>query len=861
MKKTAVLTIFLALASPIVLPTVADGQAEPQADARQSRDLNFSELIAQSDGGGVLLRWQLQSEVGLVGYNLYRLDGELRTKVNESIIPASSLEKSNIVRLGEERQFFDLAGTAGQVYSIEALREDGSRLSGRVILAASVKDLEAEVGISSAAFRQAAVARSGEIENRSPNLTPALSDLVSAYTLAPSPEVQIDIASKPGVKIAVKQDGFYRVYAAELQTAAFPMDSDSTKWRLFADGVEQAINIGPNRSYVEFYGRGVDFPETDTRIYYLIADTVPGKRITTRLLRSVPGSPRARNFQVTAEKRDRREANFELFNGEDENFLGSLFDTNSTLVRFNLSGVDFTEQNAKIKISLFGHSANSHHRVVPVLNGYELAPMLQYGRVFYSETFVVPTEYLNEGENQLELASSVNGDYNIFDKVEVTYKRTYSSDSGKISFYTPGSRAVDLDGFSTGAIRVFDTTFDGNPVLLTGLRPEQSDSGFRVRIPSSRMMVGYALEDTAILQSPSVTANTPSTLSRPTNGADMLIISYSAPGFLAAAENWAAYRRSGPGGGFNTRVVDVADVFDEFNFGMSSAEALRKFLKYTAEQWSTAPKYVLLLGDASYDPRNYEGFGNFNFVPSGPAVYIDDESFSDELLGDFDGDDVSSIAIGRIPARTPDEIAIAFNKMKAYEANQLSFSRGALFASDAPIGFDFAGTNQRLAARLPQGTPIETISSTDAGASASLISGFNRGRFIVNYAGHGASGFWSNSGFFSGDSVAQLTNLNNPSVVTMLTCLSGHFAQNMRVSLAEVLLFSPTGGAAATWASTGSTTADVQSVMGERFFERFAVTTPKRIGDSIKIAKSQTPSGRDVKLSWALLGDPAMRLP
>ncbi len=57
------------------------------------------------------------------------------------------------------------------------------------------------------------------------------------------------------------------------------------------------------------------------------------------------------------------------------------------------------------------------------------------------------------------------------------------------------------------------------------------------------------------------------------------------------------------------KVVDIEDVYDEFSYGAHSAQALKDFLTRAATNWTPPPRYVLLVGDASYDPRNYEGFG------------------------------------------------------------------------------------------------------------------------------------------------------------------------------------------------------------------------------------------------------------
>ena len=137
-------------------------------------------------------------------------------------------------------------------------------------------------------------------------------------------------------------------------------------------------------------------------------------------------------------------------------------------------------------------------------------------------------------------------------------------------------------------------------------------------MPSNRPAVFYAVENSGLLHSPSVTYDNPSMLSSFVNAADYLIISYNSPEFIAAAENWANYRRSTAGGEFNVKVVSVDDVFDEFSYGIHTAQAIKDFLAYTQINWqSPHPAHMFCsMGDASYDHRNYEGHGNWDLVPA-----------------------------------------------------------------------------------------------------------------------------------------------------------------------------------------------------------------------------------------------------
>ena len=60
----------------------------------------------------------------------------------------------------------------------------------------------------------------------------------------------------------------------------------------------------------------------------------------------------------------------------------------------------------------------------------------------------------------------------------------------------------------------------------------------------------------------------------------------------------------------------------------------------------------LLLGDASYDRRNYLGFGYWDLVPTMNVSLIYEETGSDDALADLDHNGVAEMAIGRVPARS-----------------------------------------------------------------------------------------------------------------------------------------------------------------------------------------------------------------
>ena len=849
MKRIISVAVFATLVITSVTPLFGQkSRARTVAVFAAEEFARFENVEAFANENGSLIRWQMAEEKGNAGFMIYRRGEKGLEPVQDSLKPGAFGKFRNESAYGEQYEIYDEGGTIGTEYVVEAWKINSDRrLFSQSVKSKYKADLEARPKSNSL------------LSNDSLALTKELSSAQEDSLLAPNLTQHRVVVSQPGAKIGVRKDGIYRVTRAELQAAGFNVNSNSANWRLFMEGNEHAIIVGVGDQYIEFYGRGLDTIESDTRIYYLIADTTAGKRIQTRILRNFGGTVISNNYRVSAEKKERQNYIYDILNGEQENYWGRVVTTTPTTVPITLTGIDFASTaSVTFTLTMNGFSMTAHQTRV-VLNGNVLANITGQQQESFSSTYTIPLSMLVEGNNSLELASTASGDLTLFDTATFSYARKYQADLNKVSFFTPGYRKADLGNFSSANVRVFETTYDGEPTLVTNLPVVQNGGTFTVKMPSSRAGIFYGVEDSGLLQSPTVTANNPSALATASNAGHLIIISHGATDFMAAAETWANYRRNQ---GFTVKVVDVADVFDEFNYGVLSANSINSFLNYAKNNWATPPNYVLLIGDASYDSRNYEGNGYWNMVPSKIVNTVYTEAPSDEALADFDGDGLAELAIGRVPARTAPVITTVYNKTVAFEmtANQ-NLNRGAVFAYDLPIGFDFQAMSQLLRDELPAGIPAPMIGRGDANAQATLINeiNLNSGRYIVNWAGHGTTGLWGTSpSLFAFSSVPQLTN-TDPTLFTMLTCLNGYFIGSNE-SLAELLLKANNGGAAATWSSTGKTTPDVQLIMGLRFFEQINAGTITRMGDLIKDAKTQIPFGADVRLSWALFGDPMLKV-
>jgi len=179
--------------------------------------------------------------------------------------------------------------------------------------------------------------------------------------------------------------------------------------------------------------------------------------------------------------------------------------------------------------------------------------------------------------------------------------------------------------------------------------------------------------------------------------------------------------------------------------------------------------------------------------------------------------------------------------------------------------------NHLLRDELPAGMPATFVNAPDSNdpavVRAQIVAGVNAGPFIVNYAGHGSTRVWSSRQLLRFTPNAPATNdllgFNNSgsnlSLFLMLTCLNGYFVDPSDDSIAEGVVRLPTGGAPTSWASTGSTFPNIQQEMALVFFDLVGQGTYTRLGDATHAAKLNATSP-EVPLTWAIIGDPALKI-
>jgi Peptidase family C25 len=291
---------------------------------------------------------------------------------------------------------------------------------------------------------------------------------------------------------------------------------------------------------------------------------------------------------------------------------------------------------------------------------------------------------------------------------------------------------------------------------------------------------------------------------------------------------------------------------------------MKDFLSFAGNNWKVAPRFVLMLGDASFDSRNYLGVGDFDLVPTKLVDTEFMETASDDWFADFNNDGIAEMAVGRLPARTPLEADVMITKILAYATARPA--EEALLVVDINDVYDFEAATRQLRVLLPSTLRIEEIDRSGldpATAKRRLLEGINRGPLVVNYAGHGNVDVWRGE-LLTSDDAGSLANSERPALFVMMTCLNGYFQDPLLDGLAESLMKIERGGAVAVWASSGMTLPMEQWLMNEQLyrllFGRGGLTAPPMtLGEAVMRAKASI-GDQDIRRTWILFGDPTMQV-
>jgi hypothetical protein len=815
--------------------------------------------------GRVLVSWRTGFEVDNLGFHVYRDQGGQRVQITPSLIAGSALfaGAGTALTAGRSYAWWDRAPVAGASYWLEEWDLSGAkRWHGQVTV------------------QPGPVQAQGLAVPASGGTVPASSPLLAGFgqPVSPSPPhgvrrrlrqavasdearlaVQWWVAGQPAVKLLVSEEGWYRVTQEELAAAGFDPEVDSRRLQLLTDGQEVAMlvdgepkgRLAPGDG-IEFYGVGLDTLSTDARVYWLVAGTHRGLRLRAESGRG-QWSPGPVSFPYEVERADRTLYFPALLNADEDNFFGAVVTTTPVEQAVRVQHLD-PDGEAVLTVRLQG-GTQVGHRVGVELNGVRVGTVSWEG--LQAGELVVPVGpgTVREGDNRVVLAAEGGEeDVSAVEFVRVRYGHLWEADGDALRFTVEGFQQVAIGGFASARVSVFDVT-DPMRVVEVAADVVKDGDAYRVRVgvpePGTRTLL--AVGQGAVRHPVGVLPNRPSAWHAAGEGADLLVIGQG--WMLQAVEPLRALRERQ---GLKVALVDVENVYDEFSFGAKDPQAIKDLLACAINTWSRPPRYLLLVGDASYDPRNYLGYGELDLVPTKlvDTTYL--ETASDDWFADFDGDGIADIPVGRIPVQTSWEAATVVGKIVAYEGSA-KLGRVLLVADANDKENDFEALSGRVRAALPSTVWVAEVFRGQLGDGAAkdlLARQLNLGQTLVNYVGHGSVAVWHGN-LLTTEEARALRNYWFPFVASM-TCLNGFFQDPQAESMAEALLVAP-GGAVAVWASSGLTESEAQLPIDEALVRLLYSGTSITLGDATRAAKAAA-SDMDVRRTWILFGDPTTRL-
>jgi len=681
-------------------------------------------------------------------------------------------------------------------------------------------------------------------------------------------------------KVAVRADGLHAVTfdalaeALALPRAAVEALAHRGRLEITSGGrlVTYLTDLAPGA--IVFYGRRLDSPYADANVYRVAVGR-------GRLMARADGAPPAAvapglTFATTQDaEEDHLPAPAVTRNPESDYwFWDYLFADHPTQ-----GAKTFTVPTpapagtgaAALAVRLHGGTDTgfgTDHQVAVRLNGVNVGTARWDGLTAHSLRFTIDPAILRDGANTVELAAQLNEGipYSLVyvDGFAVDYVRQARADTDRLRL-APGGlapHAVAVDGFTTDAIVVLDITDPDAPVLQPAAA-ERAGRNWRVCFRCQPRHEYFAASVGTAAAVTAVSPDWPSRLRDTEPGADYVVITPQS--LLGPAEALAAYRASQ---GHRALVVDIADIYDEFNHGRSSPQAIRDFLAWAVAHWSVPPRFVVLAGRGTYDYRDLEGFGD-NLLPPLYLGTTHGLAAADNRFACVAGDDnVPDLAVGRLPAATAAELQAMVDKIIAYEAQpDGAWSRRALVVADNPDpAGDFPADSETVAAELPPWLRLRRISlaeQTALEAREALVSGIATGAGLVNYLGHGGVDRLAAEGVLRLDDIPSLANGARLPLVLAFTCAAGECTIPGYPGLGEALLARPAGGAIAVYAPAGlsdnTAAVELNAALAAELGRGHAM-----LGDAIRAAlaawEPADPAAGYHRDLYILLGDPALRL-
>lgn len=723
--------------------------------------------------------------------------------------------------------------------------------------------------------------------------------VVEPKHLAPAATVTSPL---PALKLYVDRDAIYRLtYDDFVRAGLDPTQIDPRRLQMLNRGdpisiyvFGEADGIFDPGDWIAFYGQAVhDDQYTVQNVYWLLLDEAgPNQRMGVQSGAPLTGSSPA-HFPTTVHlEEDHTYWGNKPKTAEEDHWYWSgviqapppgkpQTESSAFTITMDLSSLSTVASNASLRVQLHGFTdiptANPDHRSRVILNGQIVDEQTWDGREVFTHTISFDHSLLQESTNTLVIQNVGDTGAGELDQflvnwVELDYWQKYVADEDELRFGAPstGTFHFTLSGFSDENVWVFDVTESGQPILITDTQISLVDSTYQVEFrhdivdDNARLI---AVTWAKFAAPAKVDLDKSSSWRTSGHQADYIIISHQA--FISDVTPLADLRRSQ---GLQVAVVDIEDIYDEFNFGIMNPRAVRDFLSYAYHQWQEpAPTYVLLAGGATIDYRDNLKWGRKNWVPT---QVVDTGEFGERVSDNWfvlvEGDDIlPDMFIGRLPAQNRAQMQAMVANILAYTQNPPDSTwnnRVLMVADDNTI---FEATSEAILERFPYYFDPTRVYVGDYSAGSGvapaddIVESINNGVLVVNYVGHGNINTWGGARVFDNSYISQLNNTNKLPLVTVGNCLNGYFVWGTESS-AEAFLRRQGRGAIGVWAPSGLDYPSGHQLLLDAFYAAVFQKDLYQLGASTTAAKivayTANAFWENLVHTYILFGDPAIAL-
>lgn len=707
-------------------------------------------------------------------------------------------------------------------------------------------------------------------------------------------------------KFKIPEDGVYRITKSELEAAGFPVNSvEMNEFEMYRNGQEVHIYTSSqgsmgNEDFIEFYGtknrNEIDRffwedendqlnPEysiiTDSASYFLSYSNKNHLRYSSFETDLSGNLPEVEKYYLNKEENiynstfnKKQTADVRYSQGQTIEGFGLSF-RKSENIKFAPTNLYPEGPNPQLKFR-FGTNLPTHVIDIKIgnttLNTYSFQ-----GNKVVAEQLSFDQSLLTSNTTVNISGTHSNSDLFTLSEMSIIYPRTFTFQQDQYVHFdkesSPFERYFEFDNFDISG---------GSPVVydeITKRRIKTLVENELVKFISPVSLEGnefkvYSFENIRLVSS----LQSVEFLDFKEIDHDYLILSHETLFDDGTGFNWveeyANYRQSDEGGGFNPIIVSAQQVYDQFGWGVDEHFlSVKSFLNWIETEWSSL-QFVFIIGKA----REYNAYRTKVQKENDPYFHVPTFGYpgSDNLLVADWGKTTPKVPIGRIAARTPAEVKAYYNKMVEHEEqsnlpytieDRLWMKKILHLSGGDPTiqelikaylkGMENVAENNQFGADVTtfykaSSDPIETAQSE------LLIDLINSGVSIINFFGHSAVGVFD----LNLEDVSAYDNKGKYPLMISLGCHSGN-VHTSATGLSQKFVLAQDRGALGFLAASAQAYIPQQNQFGKSFYEAMGSEYyGKSIGEIVQyvIALSENNNGyawETLLQQLTLHGDPA----